>query len=81
MNPKLFVLVPVLALAGVALFLPCSAPAGDVTSASGYKVLEPIRHGNLTVFPVVTARSHDTRGLHYAGRRTTLWRCNRHRVR
>jgi hypothetical protein len=60
MNLKLFVLLPVLALAGIALFLPCRAPAGDVTSASGYKVLEPIRHGNLTVFPVVTARSHDT---------------------
>jgi hypothetical protein len=60
MNPKTFVLLPALALAGIALFLPSSAPAGDVTSASGYKVLEPIRHGNLTVFPVVTARSHDT---------------------
>ncbi len=63
MNPKLFALLPALALAGIALFLPSSAPAGDVTSASGYKVLEPIRHGNLTVFPVVTARSHDTQEL------------------
>ena len=60
MNPKLFVLLPALALAGIALFMPSSAPAGDVTSTSGYKVLEPIRHGNLTVFPVVAARSHDT---------------------
>jgi hypothetical protein len=60
MNPKLFVLLPALALAGIALFLPSSGPAGDVTSPSGYKVLEPIRHGNLTVFPVVAARSHDT---------------------
>src|SRR5262249_17128489 len=28
--------------------------------ASGYKLLDPITHGNLTVFPVVSARSHDT---------------------
>jgi hypothetical protein len=34
--------------------------AGETSTASDYKVLEPIRHGNLTVFPVVTARSHDT---------------------
>ncbi len=29
-------------------------------SSSGYKVLAPIRQGNLTVFPVVAAKSHDT---------------------
>jgi hypothetical protein len=34
---------------------PTSAPSPD------YKVLAPIRHGNLTVFPVVTAIAHDTR--------------------
>jgi sulfur carrier protein ThiS len=60
MNPKLFALLPALALAGIALFVPASAPAGDAALPSGYKVLEPIRHGNLTVFPVVAARSHDT---------------------
>ena len=60
MNPKLFLLLPALALAGVALFVPAPAPAGEATLPSGYKVLEPIRHGNLTVFPVVAARSHDT---------------------
>jgi hypothetical protein len=32
-------------------------------SAADYKVLAPIRHGNLTVFPVVTAASHDTAGF------------------
>ena len=37
------------------------AMAGDTPGdASGYKVLAPIRHGNLTVFPVVAAKSHDT---------------------
>jgi sulfur carrier protein ThiS len=55
--------MPILALAGlfaIALFPRISAQAGEVPSRSGYKVLEPIRHGNLTVFPVVAAVSHDT---------------------
>ena len=34
--------------------------AGEITPASGYKVLEPIRHGNLTVFPVVAAKNYPT---------------------
>ncbi|HEY1678205.1 MAG TPA: DUF6569 family protein [Candidatus Sulfotelmatobacter sp.] len=34
--------------------------AGEIPPASGYKVLDPIRHGNLTVFPVVTAKSYPT---------------------
>ena len=34
--------------------------AGQPASALDYKVLAPIRHGSLTVFPVVTAASHDT---------------------
>lgn len=37
--------------------------AGEISSASDYKVLAPIRHGNLTVFPVVAAVSHDTSGF------------------
>ena len=61
MNRKLMILLPAIALfAGLALFRPCSAPAGAMPSPSGYTVLEPIRHGNLTVFPVATAHSHDT---------------------
>ncbi len=65
MNFKLWI-IPILTLAviaGLALFEPCLAPAGQVPSTSGYKVLDPIRHGNLTVFPVVAATSHDTRGF------------------
>jgi hypothetical protein len=53
--------VPILALAGLAtttLFPRFSAEAGEVSS--GYKVLDPIQHGNLTVFPVVSATSHNT---------------------
>lgn len=34
--------------------------AGETPIASGYKVLEPIRHGSLTVFPVVAAKSYST---------------------
>jgi len=40
------------------------AQAGDSPSMPGitgdYKVLEPISHGDLMIFPVVSARSHDT---------------------
>lgn len=62
MNHKLLVSLPALALlAGMAVFLPSKAPAGEVPSTSGYKVLAPIRQGNLTVFPVVAARSYDTK--------------------
>ena len=34
--------------------------AGELPHASGYKVLAPITHGRLTIFPVVTANTHDT---------------------
>jgi hypothetical protein len=34
--------------------------AGEQPSATGYKVLEPIRHGSLTVFPVVAPKSYAT---------------------
>ena len=37
-----------------------TARAGEIISPSGYKVLDPIRHGNLTVFPVVAAKSYST---------------------
>lgn len=42
-----------------ALIAPITALAGEVFK-SEYKVLEPIHHGNLQVFPVVAAKSHDT---------------------
>jgi len=56
----------VIAVAGIALlvvaaiFLPCLLHAGEVTPASGYSLLSPIRSGNLTVFPVVASKSYDT---------------------
>jgi hypothetical protein len=38
-----------------------SGTGGPGPSGSGYQVLAPIGRGNLTVFPVVAAASHDTR--------------------
>ena len=59
MRPMLFVLFAALLLvAGFAMIDRQEVRAGEVTS--GYKVLEPIRHGNLTVFPVVAAKSYPT---------------------
>ena len=40
---------------------PSPAAAGEVASGAEFKVLAPIRQGNLTVFPVVVANNHDTR--------------------
>jgi hypothetical protein len=39
---------------------PMPARAGETGGAAGYKVLEPIRHGNLTVFPVLASKSYPT---------------------
>jgi hypothetical protein len=59
-------LLPILVLAGIAglaAFLPGVAPAGDIPATFHYKVLAPIAHGNLTVFPVAATTSHDTQGF------------------
>jgi hypothetical protein len=37
------------------------ASAGEVGGAADFKVLEPIRHGNLSVFPVVASKSYPTK--------------------
>ena len=61
MSPKIFLAVAVLlTMAGLLIMDQRDARAGEATQASGYKVLEPIRHGNLTVFPVVAAKSYPT---------------------
>src|SRR5215469_11654590 len=61
MRPKNFVLLAVLLLvAGFALLDRHQVRAGEVTPPSGYKVLDPIRQGNLTVFPVVAAKNYPT---------------------
>ena len=56
-------LLPILVLAaitGLAVVIACIARAGEIPSTSHYKVLAPIGHGNLTIFPVVATISHDT---------------------
>lgn len=61
MRPKIVVLCAALLLvAAVVMTDRHHVQAGEVTPASGYKVLDPIRHGNLTVFPVVAAKSYST---------------------
>jgi ARG/rhodanese/phosphatase superfamily protein len=46
-----------LCLAGI-LFFASALPAGQIERR--YKVLSPISHGNLTIFPVVASSTHDT---------------------
>jgi hypothetical protein len=61
MRPKHLVALAVLLI--VAAFVMIDhrdARAGEVAPAPGYKVLDPIRHGNLTVFPVVAAKGYPT---------------------
>jgi hypothetical protein len=50
----------ILALLALGMFYPCLAPAGQLPAAEGYTVLEPIRHGALTIFPILAGASHDT---------------------
>jgi hypothetical protein len=56
-------LIPSLILAGgaaFAFFPRTTVEAGEMPPVSHYKILAPIRHGNLTVFPVIAANTHDT---------------------
>ena len=49
-----------LILAGFLAFDQRGARAGESTPNPDYKVLDPIRHGNLTIFPVVAAKTYPT---------------------
>ncbi len=61
MSPKIFLSLAVLAMvAGLVIVDQRDARAGEVNPTPGYKVMDPIRHGNLTVFPVVAAKSYPT---------------------
>ncbi len=61
MSPKIFLALAVLlTMAGFVIMDQRDARAGEVIPTPGYKVLDPIRHGNLTVFPVVAAKSYPT---------------------
>ena len=58
MNCKLWLVSTMALLVGITFVT--LAPAGGMPSTSGYTVLGPIRHGKLTIFPVVATRSFDT---------------------
>ena len=61
MNTKTFLALAVAVMVvGLVAVNQREAQAGEVTPPPGYKVLEPIRHGNLTVFPVVAGKSYPT---------------------
>src|SRR3984957_18947765 len=49
-----------LVVAGLLATGPLPAQAGETGGTAGYKVLDPIRHGNLTVFPVLASKSYPT---------------------
>jgi hypothetical protein len=61
MSKKLWMMAIVVAVIVVALavVIPCLR-GGEPSASSRYQVLDPIRHGNLTIFPVVSSASHDT---------------------
>ena len=60
-----FVAILVILLGG--LILMGAANAGDSQSlpaaVNDYKILAPISHGDLTIFPVVSSKTHDTSGF------------------
>jgi hypothetical protein len=58
MNKKLWFLLVSVVLVALAVVVPCLW-SGELPAAGNYQVLAPIRHGSLTIFPVVSGRSHD----------------------
>lgn len=46
-----------------AVFVVCALAFAGRDTASGYRVLTPIRQGNLTIFPVIADTRHDTSGF------------------
>jgi hypothetical protein len=57
---KTLAVVMLATFAGIFALEQKAAQAGEVVSTSVYKVLDPIRHGSLTVFPVVAAKTYPT---------------------
>ena len=58
---KIWILIgSVSVLVVLAVIIPCFVRGGEVSAGGGYQVLTPIRHGNLTIFPVLSTASHDT---------------------
>jgi hypothetical protein len=61
MSKKLWLMtiVFVVIVVALAIVIPCMR-GGEAGVSSRYQVLDPIRHGNMTIFPVVSSASHDT---------------------
>jgi len=60
MSPKVLAITVLLFVVGCIVLDQSPVRAGETSPAPGYKVLDPIRHGNLTVFPVVAAKTYPT---------------------
>jgi hypothetical protein len=60
MRAQIVAVCVLLILAGFLAFDQRGACAGESTPNPDYKVLDPIRHGNLTIFPVVAAKTYPT---------------------
>ena len=60
MSPKVLASAVLLFVVGFLVLDQSPVRAGETSPAPGYKVLDPIRHGNLTVFPVVAAKTYPT---------------------
>ena len=54
------ILSGIVLLVAAAIVIPCLVQAGELPQVSRYSLLDPIRSGNLTVFPVVASKSYDT---------------------
>src|SRR5438270_7954848 len=50
-----------LAIVAPSFWSPSTAQAGLPRSSGRYAALAPITHGNLTIFPVVSGESHETK--------------------
>jgi hypothetical protein len=59
-SKMLLAMMALLIMAGLVYVDVSPVEAGETTFTSSYKVLEPIRHGSLTVFPVVAPKSYPT---------------------
>lgn len=60
MSPKVLAITVLLFVVGFIVLDQSPVRAGETSPAPGYKVLDPIRHGNLAVFPVVAAKTYPT---------------------
>ena len=61
MRKKLWIVIASAVVLILGVTVPYLLRCGEISATANYQVLPPIRHGNLTIFPVVSGSSHDTR--------------------